>query len=131
MHIESPRLLQPGLAIRALPSKHLHQRLSLLLLCEVGIFHRCQSTQTSIWMVGAICYVLHSYISQCLHSSIYNNIILPLANSWNQDEILDGVEGFLIILKPDVSNNSLIILTLSLWLIVYMKCFTTGLPSDI
>lgn len=82
-------------------------------------------------MVGAICYVLHSYISQCLHSSIYNNIILPLANSWNQDEILDGVEGFLIILKPDVSNNSLIILTLSLWLIVYMKCFTTGLPSDI
>jgi len=36
-----------------------------------------------------------------MNSSIYNNIILPLAQSWNQDDILDVIEEFLIVIKPE------------------------------
>jgi hypothetical protein len=33
--------------------------------------------------------------------SIYKKVILPLARSWNQDEILDVIERFLIVIKPE------------------------------
>jgi hypothetical protein len=35
--------------------------------------------------------------------SIYNNIILPLARAWEEDDILDIFDKHLVILTPEVS----------------------------
>ena len=43
-----------------------------------------------------------SYNQTCIDRSIYKNIILPLARAWEEDDILDVVEKYLVVLTPDV-----------------------------
>ena len=38
--------------------------------------------------------------------SIFNDIISPLANAWNDDDIIDTIKHYLLVLTPDVSNLS-------------------------
>jgi hypothetical protein len=79
------------------------------LSCRTRLLGRCQSSKTSNWKVSFLSPINQLIIRSISHphrlflSFIFKNIIKPLAKSWQDDDILNVIEQYLLVLTPDVS----------------------------